>query len=116
MQNQPNLTAAPLTILTGGELISVNMRDGSTQGVVVRLMTMRELQGYMTGLDDISGFIELACAKPKGWADELAPQSVFDVDEAARRLNDPTLDRLIQRQVSAVQMMKPMLARLGSLT
>jgi hypothetical protein len=118
MSDQPTPStepAAPLTILAGGEQHAAALRDGTSETVTVRLMTMRELQGYLNGIDDISAFVELACAKPTGWADKLAPDSLFALDEAVRRLNDPILDRLIQRQVSAVQKMRPMAAKLAAL-
>lgn len=120
MSSQPNPAPAPepvspMTILTGGEQLVAKLRDGTTETVTVRLMTMRELQGYITGIDDISAFVEMACKKPAGWADNLTPDSLFDLDEVTRRLNDPILDRLIQRQVNAVQKMRPMAAKLASL-
>jgi hypothetical protein len=104
-----------MTILSGGQQHSAVMRDGTTEAVTVRLMTLRELQGYIAGIDDLSSFVEMACAKPKGWSDGVSPDSLFTLDEAARALNDPILDRLIRRQVSAVQKMKTMMQNLTSL-
>ena len=116
MPNQPNPPSTPpMTILSGGERYNAVMRDGTTETVTVRMMTIRELQGYISGIDDVSSFVEMACAKPTGWADTVFPDSLFALDEAARALNDPILDRLILRQVSAVQKMKPMMQNLASL-
>lgn len=114
--NHPTEPKSPVTsphaLLCGGENITVAYMDGQTETVLVRLMTLRELQSYIVGIENVSDLIELACKKPKGWADDLMPQSALAVDEVARRLNDPTLDRLIERQVSAVQRMKPMMQKL----
>ena len=109
-------TPSPYALLCGGESVVVTFRDGTTETVIVNLMSLRQLQGYISGIENVSDLVELACKKPKGWADELMPDSALKLDEVARRLNDPTLDRLIERQMVAIQKLKPMMSKLGALT
>ena len=107
-ETTPGNKADDLAILLGKQDVVVTLRDGTKETVSVSVLSIRKIQDYMLLQDSLADTIELVCAKEKGWADTLTLESAFELDEIARKLNDPFLEKFIQRQMNAIAKMKPM--------
>lgn len=109
-----NLPAA--AVVNGGTEIEVKTIDGKSEKVKVRLVPVRQFDDYMKVVFDQPAFVEFVTGKDKGWADNLTDESMSAIDEMGRKLNDPRLDRHLDRQMAVVNQAKPMAEKAGALT
>lgn len=107
----------PDVIVAGGQVLTVKKKgkDGASEEVLVKLVPISQLTKYASLIDHIAPLAEFLCGKEAGWADTLDENSVYQIDEVGRYINDPRLDRLIARQVKAVAKLGPTLDRASHL-
>ncbi len=97
--SNPNLNVLPAAVvISGGKPIIVTKRDGSNENVSVRLIKVSEVQKYLELTPTLGAFVEFCTGKPAGWADDLGEDSLFRIDEEARKMNDPFIERWFRRQ------------------
>jgi hypothetical protein len=116
----PALPANPIpadVVINGGKEILVYSRDGkSSETVKVRLVPLSQASKYLDLVTDIAQFVEFIVGKPKGWADCISDDSLFELDALAKELNDPRIDRVLARQKSTVERLAPKARELSALT
>lgn len=105
MNDQDKIPADVL--INGGMEITVTLKTGAKETVKVLLVPLSKASRYVEFIDDLTLFTELVTAKPAGWADTLEDDSVYEIDELAKKLNDPRIDRFLQRQLKTVERMAP---------
>jgi hypothetical protein len=88
----------PLAQALGGEPYTATLRSGETQPVHIRELTVRQLTGDPAIIDDEPAFVELLCAKPKGWADGLTLEAHSYIMEKGWALNRPTMEAWLTRR------------------
>lgn len=103
-------------VINGGSKITVHKLDGTTEEVRVRLIPLSKMVDYLNRVGDITLFAELVCEQSPGWADTLSFDSIYQIDELARAINDPSLARYVKRQTAAVGQMKDLVETLSGLT
>jgi hypothetical protein len=103
---QENISVAAL--VSGGEEIAITLADGKREALYVPLVPLRHAMKYVTLMENQSDFIEFACKKPEGWADTLTDDSAYAVDAKVKALNDPRIDRYMERQSVTVASLTPL--------
>jgi hypothetical protein len=76
-----------LTMILGGEEMTVKKRDGSEEQIRVREFAVSELAKYAAVIDDEAKTVEMLCSKEPGWADALTRESFTAVIEKGDALN-----------------------------
>ncbi len=113
--------AQPLTVkfkpvpkkdANGAEIIG-EFETPPPERVLVRLVPLSKAGDYLALVGDLIPFVELACSKPAGWGDTLEDDSVYEIEEIFRKLNDPRFDRYVRRQTEAVGKMTQMAKAAG---
>jgi hypothetical protein len=104
------------TIIAGSQPLIVEYREGAKEQVNVILVPLSKAGKYIENAGNFSAFVEMACGKDEGWADTLTDDSAYAVDELFRKLNDPRIDRYVQRQTAAVGTMLKMAEKFGAST
>lgn len=87
-----------LTNALGYAEATAKLADGTTEAVQVHAVPIRQIAAYAAALDKPHAVVELCCRKPEGWADGLTDDSLYELDELARNINDPRLARWFKRQ------------------
>jgi len=80
----------------GNVPVEVTHRTGAKEVVDVHLLNVREIQKYAACDGDAAAAAELLARKPKGWADGITLESVFDTVEAGERLNGPAFNQYLK--------------------
>jgi hypothetical protein len=108
------LAQVPASVVIGGGVDqSVVFKDGTSEAVKVKLVPFRQASNYLENVGDPAKLVEFVCGKPEGWSDNLTDDCVFEIDRIAREINDPRIDRWLERQAQVVETMKPKMARLS---
>ena len=89
-----------MSVLEGGDTVSVARLNGGTENVKVKLLTLRELQRYATQADDVAALAEMFAGKPKGWADLITPEAACRVVECGEALNKAPLESFVAYQLA----------------
>jgi hypothetical protein len=76
------------TALFGGETVSVQKADGSTEEIFVRIVPIKEFPRIMVNLENESALAEIYCNKPAGWSDSLPNESIQTLINLGEKLND----------------------------
>lgn len=110
MPNPLDPNPAPASALFGGKHVTVRYRDPALvpESVLVRELPPSEYNGYLANMHNPTQLAEFICARPKGWADSLAFESLMEVHQAITDQHDPTFGPWLERQ-------GPILARLNAL-
>lgn len=74
-----------------GEEATALFRDGESEKVFVRQLSIREVEAddFIRTLYDEPKFLELCCSKPEGWADGLTIDSHVELLKKAQGINHP---------------------------
>jgi len=106
-------------LINGGQTIKVQLANGTTEDVKVKLVPISKVAKYLDLIGDPGPFVDFMCGKPKDWCDTLHPDSFLEVDALARRLNDPICVRFLIRQEATMkvvgQQSKSLIASMNSL-
>jgi len=99
----------PSQIITiGGQKLPIKMRDGSTSEVLVGLVEIANIGDYLSNIGDVNRVCEICTGNPIGWSKTVDDESIYEIDEIARKLNDPRVGRWLKRQQAAMSEMMPL--------
>jgi hypothetical protein len=93
--------------LIGGRDVVAKFLDGSTETVRIQQFKIRRMDEYLKTIDDEPARIELAADKPKGWADNLTPDSHTELLAATEGLNADTFFAWLRRRVERQERLAP---------
>lgn len=97
----------PTVIAAGGETITINLRDGTTAAVKVRLLEMEHFLDFVSRLEDENLLAEFVCAQSPGWAKLVTVESILEIAEKAQALNLPAARRWMQRRADLKTTLEP---------
>jgi hypothetical protein len=100
----------PLVLINGASKILAKFNDGHTEEVVVNLIPISKVIDYLNIIAEPEKFVEFVTGKSPGWADTLTDDSIWEIDELARAMNDPRIDRYARRQKVTVERLKPIMS------
>ena len=97
------------------EEAGAEFNDGETEDVKVRQLTIREVEdpSFVYTISSEAAFLELACDKPKGWADGLTEDSHLALHYIAHTLNRPIWLQRKNRSDDLVNAMKAAMPELA---
>lgn len=95
-------------IINGGQSIKARLNNGTTEEVKVKLVPIGKVASYLEKIGDPGAFVDFICGKPKDWSDTVEPDSFMEIDELARKINDPIVARFLKRQQRMMQGIGPM--------
>ncbi len=98
-ESQPNT----FEIIAGGARIEALLLSGESQPVVVRYVSIREMDALDAVVVDEPSLIEFFCRQEKGWADTLNPESYETILQKGKELNFPIRDRWLARSVATLR-------------
>jgi len=101
---QPGPTS--LETLMGGNQMHVRFENGTTEAVTVRQVPLKQYRELMEAQADEFRFIELVCAKPAGWAENMKPADYNALVDEASRINADFFE-WCSRQIRRVERLAP---------
>ena len=96
-----------LAALFGGVEMTVKLNTGGTENVKVRQLKVSELTKYAAVVEDDARCIELFCAKPAGWADNLELGCAVELLEKGHEFNADFLARSAARKSALREKLVP---------
>lgn len=96
-----------LTQLVGGEELDIRYADGREERVKVRVLPVKERERYLEVMNDEAAQVELFCAREKGWAETLAPESYDAIADKGQELNLPLFQNWYRRLKGRSEAMNP---------
>ena len=118
MQDQPTQQVPASVVVAGGKSFSVIFSDGTSAVAFVPLVPLRSAQRYLELQGDPNELIEefIKCpisGNTENWTDSLNDDSLFALDAELRAINDPRIDRWLDRQAKVVEVLKPKMERMA---
>jgi hypothetical protein len=110
MSQTPELSSD--TIINGRRRVVVKFLDGRPEEIHVKLIPISKLAEFIDNIGSVPKVIAMATGKDEAWIDSLSPDSVFELDEIARTMNDPQIARWAARQRAAVTKTRGMMEEL----
>lgn len=109
MDTQDNAPSAQ-ALTYGFEELQVKDRKGEAYTVKVRAVLNRELQQYVELLlADEAPLAEFLTGKKREFIDQLDDDSIYAINDAGERINNPRLARWEERQTRRAERLKPFL-------
>lgn len=106
-----NENKTSLATLLGGQEITVKMRDGTEEKVMIRDLTIRDLEKHwLNALQSEAVEVELYCGKEAGWDDKITIESHEKIMEIGEPKNRPTAARWGERRRAKLEHMQGMLS------
>lgn len=97
-----------------GDTQTVRLRDGTSQEVTLRVLSIRELPRYVAlrfGDGDEVAALELVCGQAQGWGDTVVPVDQLRLLARANELNFPLALQWMQDQVAMLESSAAILGR-----
>jgi hypothetical protein len=82
--------------------------------VFVREPPLARLPELMALIGDMPAYLTLVTGKNRAWVDSLTDESIYDLYDAGRALNDPRFDLWMERQLQTVKALKPVTDKLST--
>ena len=101
--------------LRGNVTITVELNDGTWQPVIVRQLPIREMERWLSIIDDEPAVAELFASQPEGWSELLPPESIERIVVEGERLNRDFFGRWLDRRTARKEWLAPVLARNAAL-
>ncbi len=98
------------TILQGGAPVQIQLSDGSSEPVKVRLLKVAEFPDYLRLVDNEEALAEFLCEKESGWASQLTVESLLEVCETGHDVNFKNACRWGQRRAMINEALLPIAA------
>ena len=97
--NPPN----DLEIIAGGRHATAQFRDGTSELVTVRMLTVRQLPLLVGLLEDDAARLEFYVQKEEGYADRLTLQSVEQILATGEELNSGPFYSWVKRKMNVFE-------------
>jgi hypothetical protein len=100
-------TENTMATLLGGEVMTLNKKDGSTEELKVLQIAVEDYPTYLKCQEDECAMVDMLCGKPSGFFKELTPESFEAVVIKGEAINQDFFGRWAQRKLARQERLFP---------